>query len=161
MEFEERRKVKFEVVGKFVEKIKKIQEKVKAVLKKAQEKIKRYIDQKQKKVEKYKIRDLVLLSTKDLKQQMVRRRLEKLTKQFMKLYKVKGIISTNVIELELSSSIKIHFVVNISQVWLYRPQVEEQKKTLPKLVIIREKKEFEIEKILNKRVVRGKENFLV
>ena len=79
----------------------------------------------------------------------------------MKLYKVKGIISTNVIELELSSSIKIHFVVNISQVWLYRPQVEEQKKTLPKLVIIREKKEFEIEKILNKRVVRGKENFLV
>jgi len=44
---------------------------------------------------------------------------------------------------------------------LYRPQVEEQKKTLPKLVIIREKKEFEIEKILNKRVVRGKENFLV
>jgi len=44
---------------------------------------------------------------------------------------------------------------------LYRPQVEEQEKTLPKLVIIREKKEFEIEKILNKRVVRGKENFLV
>jgi len=91
----------------------------------------------------------------------VEKRLEKLTKQFVGPYRVKGIISTNVIELELSSSIKIHFVVNISQVWLYRPQVEEQKKTLPKLVIIREKKEFEIEKILNKRVVRGKENFLV
>ena len=44
---------------------------------------------------------------------------------------------------------------------MYRPQVEEQEKTLPKLVIIREKEEFEIEKILNKRVVRGKENFLV
>ena len=161
MEFEKRKKIKFEVVEKFVEKIKKIQEKVKAVLKKAQKKIKRYADQKQKKVEEYKIRDLVLLSTKDLKQQMVRRRLEKLTKQFMELYKVKGIISTNVIELELPSSIKIYSVVNISQVQLYRPQVEEQEKTLPKLVIIREKKEFEIEKILNKRVVRGKENFLV
>ena len=130
-------------------------------MKKAQEEIKRYANQKQKKAEEYKTRDLVLLSTKDLKWQMVRRRLEKLTKQFVELYKVKGIVSTNAIELELPSSIKIHSVVNISQVWLYRPQVEEQKKTLPKLVIIREKKEFEIEKILNKRVVRGKENFLV
>ena len=92
---------------------------------------------------------------------MVRRRLEKLTKQFMKLYKVKGIISTNVIELELSSSIKIHFVVNISQVWLYRPQMEGQKKTPPKLVIIKGEEEFEVEKILNKRIVRGKERFLV
>jgi len=50
-------------------------------LKKAQEKIKRYANQKQDKAEEYKTRDLVLLSTKDLKWQMVRRRLEKLTKQ--------------------------------------------------------------------------------
>jgi len=50
-------------------------------LKKAQEEIKRYANQKQKKAEEYKTRDLVLLSTKDLKWQMVRRRLEKLTKQ--------------------------------------------------------------------------------
>ena len=161
MEFEKRKKIKFEVVEKFVEKIKKIQEKVKAVLKKAQEEIKRYANQKQKKAEEYKTRDLVLLSTKDLKWQMVRRRLEKLTKQFVELYKIKGIVSTNAIELELPSSIKIYSVVNISQVWLYRPQVEEQKKTLPKLVIIRGEKEFEIEKILNKRIVRKKENFLV
>jgi len=50
-------------------------------LKKAQEEIKRYANQKQEKAEEYKTRDLVLLSTKDLKWQMVRRRLEKLTKQ--------------------------------------------------------------------------------
>jgi len=36
-------------------------------LKKAQEEIKRYANQKQKKAEEYKTRDLVLLSTKDLK----------------------------------------------------------------------------------------------
>ena len=161
MEFEKRRKIKFEVVGKFVEKIKKIQEKVKAVLKKAQEEIKRYANQKQEKAEEYKIRDLVLLSTKDLKWQMVRRGLEKLTKQFVELYKVKGIVSTNAIELELPSSIKIHSVVNISQVWLYRPQVEEQKKILPKPVIIEREEKFEMEKILNKRVVKGKKKFLV
>jgi len=39
--------------------------------------------------------------------------------------------------------------------------VEGQKKTLSKLVIIEEKKEFKMEKILNKRVVREKKNFLV
>jgi len=66
-----------------------------------------------------------------------------------------------VIELELPKSIKIHPVVNISRVQLYRPQVERQKKILPKQVIIEREEEFEVEKILNKRMVRGKEKFLV
>ena len=39
--------------------------------------------------------------------------------------------------------------------------MEGQRKTLPKLVIIKEEEEFKVEKILNKRVVRGKEKFLV
>ena len=44
------------------------------------------------------------------------RRSEKLTKYFVELYKVKGIVSSNVIELELPKYIKIHPVVNISRV---------------------------------------------
>ena len=44
---------------------------------------------------------------------------------------------------------------------MYRPQVEGQRKTPPKLVIIEEEEEFEVEKILNKRIVREKERFLV
>jgi len=39
--------------------------------------------------------------------------------------------------------------------------MEGQKKTPPKLVIIKGEEEFEMEKILNKRVVREKEKFLV
>jgi len=38
-------------------------------------------------------------------------------------------------------------------VHLYKPQVEGQKKVLPKPVIIKEEEEFEVEKILNKRIV--------
>ena len=76
-------------------------------------------------------------------------------------YKVKGIISTNAIELELSSSIKIHPVVNISWVQLYRLQVKGQRKTLSKPVIIKGEEEFEMEKILNKKIVKGREKFLV
>ena len=92
---------------------------------------------------------------------MKERRSEKLTERFVGPYKVKGIVSSNAIELELPKSIKIHPIVNVSRIRLYKPQIEEQKKTPPKLVIIEEEKEFEVEKILNKRVVWGKEKFLV
>jgi len=126
-----------------------------------QEEIKKFVDKRQKKGEEYRVEDLVLLSTKDLKWQMKGRRLEKLTEYFVGPYKVKGIISSNTIELELPKSIKIHSVVNMSTVQLYKLQVEEQKKIPPKLVIIEGEEEFEIEKILNKRTVRGKEKFLV
>ena len=44
---------------------------------------------------------------------------------------------------------------------MYRSQVEGQRKTLPKPVIIKGEEEFEVEKILNKKIVRGKEKFLV
>ena len=87
--------------------------------------------------------------------------MEKLTKCFVEPYKVKRIISSSAIELKLSKSIRIHPVVNMSRVQLYKLQVEGQKKILPKLVIIEGEVEFEIEKILNKRTVREKKKFLV
>jgi len=87
--------------------------------------------------------------------------LEKLTERFVGPYKVKGIVSSNAIELELPNSIKIHPVVNVSRVQLYKSQVKGQKKIPPKPVIIKGEEEFKVEKILNKRMVRGKEKFLV
>ena len=60
--------------------------------------------------------DLVLLSTKDLKYQMAGRHTEKFTEHFVESYKVKANISSNVIELELPSTVKIHPVVNSSRV---------------------------------------------
>ena len=161
MGFEGRRKGKYKAAGKFVERMKRIQEEAKAVLEKVQEEIKKFADKKQREREEYRVGDLVLLSTKDLKWQIKGRRSEKLTEHFVGLYKVKGIISSNAIELELSKSIRIHSVVNVSRVWLYKPQVEGQKKIPPKPVIIEGEEEFEVEKFLNKRTVRGKKKFLV
>ena len=89
------------------------------------------------------------------------RRSEKLTEHFVGPYKVKGIVSSNAIELELPKPIKIHPVVNVSRVQLYKPQVEGQKKILPKLLIIKGQEEFEVEEILNKRMIREKKKFLV
>jgi len=121
MGFEGRRKGKYKAAEKFVERMKKIQKEAKAALGKAQEKIKKFANRKQGEGEEYRVEDLVLLSIKDLKWQIKGRRSEKLTEHFVGPYKVKGIISSNAIELELSKSIKIYPVVNVSRVQLYKP----------------------------------------
>jgi len=106
MGFEGRKKRKYAGVEKFVEKMKEIQEEAKAALGKAQADMKKYADKKRSDVEEYKVGDLVMLSTKDLKYQMVRRRTEKLTERFIGPYKVKEIISSNAVKLELPSTVK-------------------------------------------------------
>jgi len=73
MGFEMRKKGKYKGVHKFVGKMKGIQEEVKAALGKAQEEMKRHADRKRVEENKYKVEDLVMLSTKDLKYQMVGR----------------------------------------------------------------------------------------
>jgi len=67
MGFERRRKGKYEAVEKFVERMRKIQEKAKAVLGKVQEEMKKFANRKRREEEEYRVGDLVLLSTKDLK----------------------------------------------------------------------------------------------
>ena len=79
----------------------------------------------------------MVLSTKDLKYQMVKRRIEKLTERFVGPYKIKKIVSPNAVELELPSTIKIHLVVNVSRICKYIGQVEGQKKEQPAPVIIK------------------------
>ena len=86
------------------------------MLGKVQEEMKKFANRRQREKEEYRVGDLVLLSTKDLKWQMKGRRSEKLIEHFVNPYKVKGIISSNAIELELSKSIRIYPVVNISRV---------------------------------------------
>ena len=108
--------------------MKNIQEKVKAVLEKAQKEMKKYTDRKRIEVDKYKVRDLVMLSTKDLKYQMVGKRIENLTERFVGPYRVKKIVSSNTVELELPSIVKIHLVVNDSRIQKYIRQVEGQRK---------------------------------
>jgi len=103
--------------------------------------MKRYVDTERGEIEEYRVSDLVLLSTKDLKYQMIGRHIKKFTKCFVGPYKVKAIISSNVIELELPSTVKIHPVVNVSRVWKYKSQVEGQKKEVPQPVVIKGEEE--------------------
>jgi len=141
MGFETRKKGKYAGAEKFIEKMKEIQEEAKAVLGKAQEEMKKYVDRKRGEVDNYKVGDLVMLSTKDLKYQMIGRRTEKLTERFVGPYKIKKIMLSNAVELELPSTIKTHPVVNISRIHRYVGQVEGQRKEQPAPVIIKGEEE--------------------
>ena len=128
MEFKVRKKGKYEGVEKFVTKMKEIQNKAKVILEKVQEEMKKYVDRKRAEVNEYKVEDLVILSTKDLKYQIIERRTEKLTERFIGPYKIKKIVLTNAVELELLVIIKIYPVVNINRIQRYIGQVEGQRK---------------------------------
>ena len=92
MGFKGRRKGKYAGAEKFIEKMKEIQEETKAALEKAQEDIKKYADRKRSDIEEYRVGDLVMISTKDLKYQMVGRRMDKLTERYVGPYKIKEIV---------------------------------------------------------------------
>jgi len=67
----------------------------------------------------------------------------------------------NIVELELLVSIRIHPVVNVSRIVLYQEQVEDQKKIPSPLVEIDREKKYEVNKILNRRNMRGKPKYLI
>jgi len=148
--FEIKKKRKYKGAEKFATKMKEIQKETKAVLGKAQEEVKKYADRKKAEVNKYKVGDLVMLSTKNLKYQMVGKRMEKLTERFVGLYKIKKIVSLNIVELELPNTVKIHLVVNVSRIQKYVEQVEGQRKEQLAPVIIEGEEEWEVKRILNK-----------
>ena len=141
MGFKGRKKEKYKGAKRFVIKIKEIQKEAKATLSKVQKKMKKYADRKRAEVDEYKVGNLVMLSTKDLKYQMARRRTEKLMERFVRPYKVKKIVLSNMVELKLPNTIKIHPVVNVSKIHRYIRQVEGQRKEQPAPVIIKEEEE--------------------
>jgi len=109
-----RKKEKVESAMNFLERMKKVHEAAEAALKKMQEKMKRYADQSRKKTENWKKGDRVLLSTKNLV--FKERPMRKLIERYVRLYVVEEVVSSNVVKLRLPSSMRIHLVVNVSQI---------------------------------------------
>jgi len=121
--------------------------------------MKKQVDKIRKKAEVWKVGDKVMLSTKDL---MFKKRLaKKLVDQYVGSYTINEVILANAVKLQLPNLMRIHLVVNISQVIQYKEQVEGQKKEEAKSVEVEEVEEWKVEKILNKRKVRGVVKYLV
>jgi len=73
-----------------------------------------------------------MLSTKDLV--FKERPVQKLTERYVGLYTIEEVVSSNVVKLRLPSSMRIHLVVNVSQIVWYKEQVKGQKKEEGKLI---------------------------
>jgi len=154
-----RRKGKVESTTEFVERIKKVHEEVEVALKKTQEEMKRYADRSRKETKKWEKGDQVLLITKDLV--FKERPTKKLMERYVGPYTIEEVVLSNAVKLRLLSSMRIHSVVNVSQIVQYKEQVKRQKKEEGKLIEVEGVKEWEVEKILNKKKIRGVEKYLV
>ena len=120
-----RRKQKIKKAMEFTKRINKSQEEARAALGNAQKKMKWQADRGRKEVEEQKKGNKMILSTKDL---MFKERLtKKLVDQYASLYIIDRVVSTNAIKLQVPTLMRIHLVVNISQVVRYREQMEKQK----------------------------------
>ena len=84
--FDIRKKRKHVKTEEFMKEIKNRYEETKVVLVKFQEEIKRQADRNRKKVEKYKVRDQVLISTKDFPMKQMKRLTRKLTEKYIGPY---------------------------------------------------------------------------
>jgi len=154
-----RKKGKVESATEFVERMKKVYKEAGTALKRIQEEMKRYVDHSRKETEKWKRGDRVLLSTKDLvfKERPVR----KLTERYVEPYEIEEVVSSNAVKLRLPTSMRIHLVVNVSQIVRYKKQVRGQKKKEEKPIKVEEAKEWKVERILNKKKIRGVKKYLV
>ena len=86
---------------------------------------------------------------------------KKLVDQYVSLYIINKVVSTNTVKLQLPTLMRIYLVMNVSQVVWYREQVGGQKVEKVKPVEVEEIEEWEVEKILNKRKVREVVKYLV
>jgi len=154
-----RKKGKVESATVFVEKMKKVQEEAEAALRKTQKEMKRYADRGRKETKVWERGDRVLLSTKDLV--FKKRPSKKLTERYVGPYAIEEVVSSNAVKLHLPSSMRIHLVVNVSRIVRYKKQVKGQKVEKGKPVEIEGVEEWEVEKILNKKKIRGVVKYLV
>ena len=99
------------------------------------------------------------MSTKDLV--FKERPTKKLTERYVGPYAIEEVVLSNAVKLKLPSSMRIHLVVNVSWIVQYKEQVKGQKKEEEKPVEVEEVEEWEVEKILNKKKIRGVEKYLI
>ena len=154
-----RRKGKVESATEFVERMKKVQEEAEAALRKTQEEMKRYVDRERKETEVWKRGDKVLLSTKDLV--FKERPSKKLMERYVGPYAIEEVVSSNAVKLQLPSLMRIHLVINVSRIVRYKEQVKRQKKEEEKPTEVEGVEEWEVEKILNKKKIRGVKKYLI
>ena len=154
-----KRKGKVEKATDFVERMRRVQEGIGAVLRKVQDEMRRQVDRERQEVEEWKKGEKVMLITKDLV--FKKRPTKKLMERYVGPYEIEEVVSKNIVKLKLPVLMRIHPIVNFSRVVRYRELVRGQRVEELKPVEVKRVKEWKVEKILNKRKVWGVEKYLV
>jgi len=84
-----------------------------------------------------------------------------LTERYVGPYAIEKVVLSNMVKLRLPSSMRIHLVVNVSWIVRYKEQVKGQRKEEGKPVEVEEVEEWEVEKVLNKKKMRGVKKYLI
>ena len=136
-------------------------------IKKAQERQAHYADQ-HRRNETFSVGDRVLLSTKNIKLIGDAKRTRKLTAKFIGPYKIIEVKNNNAYKLELPPNLRIHPVINISQLKKYHdgsstfpsrpaPQSRPEPEALDSQGVL----SWEVERVLDKRFVNRVKQYLV
>ena len=88
--------------------------------------MKQYTDRSRRETEEWKKGDRVMLSIKNLV--FKERPTQKLMERYVGPYMIEEVVLLNVVKLQLPSLMRIHLVVNVSQIVRYKEQVKGQKK---------------------------------
>ncbi len=87
-----------------------------------------------------------MLSTKDLV--FKEGPAKKLVDWYISSYTINEVFSTNTVRVQLPTLMRIHPIVNVSQIVWYKEQIGEQKVEEVKPVKVEEVEEWEVEKII-------------
>jgi len=113
----------------------------------------------------YKIGDKVLLSTQNISNPIDKHRpTRKLVPKYIGPYTVSSIISATAYKLDLPANLKIHPVFHISLLKRYQERSKDFSQiTPPQAIYIPEmnQEEYEVETILDKRIIRKKPQYLI
>ena len=131
-------------------------------LREAQENQSKYANQHRRHLT-FKIGDKVLLSAQYINNPVDRNRpTKKLTPRYLEPYTISAVISPTAYKLELPTTLRIHPVFHISKLKLYNETEDFLRATLPPPITLPDNsKEYEVETILDKRILKGKTQYLV
>ena len=143
----------------FVDKMTKIQKEMTENMEEAKRRQKKYADQERRETEEYREGQKVWLKAVNIKTQ---RPSKKLDDKYLGPYQIERVLGKNVVKLALPETMKIHPVFHVS---LIKPEKESKisgrQQEPSKPVIVEGEEEWEVEKILDAKKVRGQLRYLV
>ena len=138
--------------------MKTVHEGAEAAVSKARNDMQHYADLNRGQAPVYKVGDKVWLSAKDLK---LNQPAQKLSERQLGPFEIVKVISPNAMKLKLPASYKIHDVINVSRLRLYKEPTAGQRVSPLESVEVKGQLEYEVEEVLHSRLKKGKLEYLI